>query len=354
MHRLLVKTTRLIAGDFFLETRLFKNTRLPVIGFFLETKIFKNTRLPIVGFLFLLFELSGCATLQSDALLQSAPDFPPTFELTSVPFFPQAEYQCGPAALATVLAHNGVSITPDNLVSQVYLPERQGSVQPEMIAASRRYQHIPYVIQPRMQDVLQEVAAGHPVLILQNLGLSWIPTWHYAVVIGYDLQQGVLILRSGIESRHVVALRVFERTWARANYWGMVVLPANQMPATAEEQKYLATVREVEKIAGSDVAIQAYRQALQRWPQSYAFRMSLGNSLYGQGAWQNAADAFNHALVIQPQSADAWNNLADTLLQMHDTEAAYHAAQHALELGGPRVEIYRQTLRQIERMRVGK
>ena len=51
---------------------------------------------------------------------------------------------------------------------------------------------------PRLADLLQEVAAGHPVIVLQNLGLEWIPVWHYSVVIGYDLSRGQLVLRSGL------------------------------------------------------------------------------------------------------------------------------------------------------------
>ena len=38
-----------------------------------------------------------------------------------------------------------------------------------------------------IHSVLPEIAAGNPVLVLQNAGWSWLPVWHYAVVIGYDL-----------------------------------------------------------------------------------------------------------------------------------------------------------------------
>ena len=93
-----------------------------------------------------------------------------TVELTAVPFFPQDEYQCGPAALATVLSHSGVDVTPEPLVSQVYLPSRQGSLQIEMLAAPRRYGRVSYQLAPRYADVLREVAAGNPVIVLQDVG----------------------------------------------------------------------------------------------------------------------------------------------------------------------------------------
>src|SRR5215212_8494513 len=90
----------------------------------------------------LLAWLAGCAPLvpQTMGLRTEWPaGVAQRVELTAVPFFPQEDYQCGPAALATVLKHSGVDVTPDPLVSQVFLPARQGSLQLEMLAAARRY-----------------------------------------------------------------------------------------------------------------------------------------------------------------------------------------------------------------------
>src|SRR5690606_4837809 len=59
--------------------------------------------------------LAGCA---------AGPELKPaldTVELTAVPFFPQTEYQCGPAALATVLAHEGLAVTAEQLAPAVYV-----------------------------------------------------------------------------------------------------------------------------------------------------------------------------------------------------------------------------------------
>ena len=78
--------------------------------------------------------LSGCGTLpQVEALLAAKATLPPRAELTEVPFFPQDDYQCGPAALAMTLKNSGVDITPEALASQVYLPKRQGSLQVEPV-----------------------------------------------------------------------------------------------------------------------------------------------------------------------------------------------------------------------------
>ncbi len=65
-----------------------------------------------------------------------------------------------------------------------------------MIGAARRHGRVAYVISSP-EELLVEVAAGNPVIVLQNLGLSWVPVWHYAVVIGYDGDADMVTLHSG-------------------------------------------------------------------------------------------------------------------------------------------------------------
>ena len=119
--------------------------------------------------------VSGCASWapQTRELSRGIPrGLPERVELKQVPFFPQKEYQCGPAALATVLVGGGAKTTAEELVAQVYIPERKGSLQVEMLAAARRHGMVPYVLAPRFEDMLREIAAGTPVIVLQNMGVS--------------------------------------------------------------------------------------------------------------------------------------------------------------------------------------
>ncbi|HJU50574.1 MAG TPA: hypothetical protein VJ575_07595, partial [Pseudogulbenkiania sp.] len=67
--------------------------------------------------------LSACATPVVRQQLART-DLPRQVELTDTPFFPQEQYQCGPAALATVLTASGKTVAPEELTSQVYVPAR--------------------------------------------------------------------------------------------------------------------------------------------------------------------------------------------------------------------------------------
>ena len=193
----------------------------------------------LAGLLFLL--LSGCASVP-----QLSDSLSPSVELTDTPFFPQEAHQCGPAALATLLNYRQIAVTPSELTTQVFLPERQGSLQVELTASARRYGLLAYPLAPSLNDLLSEVAAGNPVLVLQNLAFDWLPRWHYAVVIGYDLERNQVILRSGRQRRWISTLAAFHNTWRRSGYWALVILPPDQIPASATVQPFLKAAYELE------------------------------------------------------------------------------------------------------------
>lgn len=291
---------------------------------------------------------SGCAgTQQSRQLLSQPRGLPASVELATIPFFPQQTDHCGPAALATVLTGSRTDVTPETLAPEVFLPQRQGSLQVELLAAARRHGRIPYVIQPRLDDLLREVAAGNPVLVLQNLGLNWLPRWHYAVVVGFDLQQQQVILRSGAIKRHITRLTVFEHTWRRGGYWAVVVTPPDRLPETVQELPYLQAVVALERLRQWQVAVSAYGAALQRWPHSLGGLMGLGNSRHALRDLRGAEYSFRRATVLHPEAAPAFNNLAQTLAEQGRWREAEMAAARAVTLGGPELETYETTLAQI-------
>src|SRR5690606_16256729 len=89
--------------------------------------------------LLLLACLAGCvSTPQTAELMQRNADRPAASALVAdLAFYPQEAYQCGPAALATLLSATALTVSPDDLVPLVYVPDLKGSLQPEVIAAAR-------------------------------------------------------------------------------------------------------------------------------------------------------------------------------------------------------------------------
>jgi tetratricopeptide (TPR) repeat protein len=246
-----------------------------------------------------------------------------------------------------VLSAAGVPVTPDALVDQVYLPARKGSLQVEMLAATRQRGLIAYPLKPALQDLLQEVAAGHPVLVFQNLSLPIYPVWHYAVVIAYDLERNTITLHSGETARMEMSLFTFERTWARGNYWALLALAPDALPATADAAIYAHSVAALES-SHPQAAWQAYTRALVQWPGEANLWFGLGNSAYALHDLHGAATAYQAATQFQPIYADAWNNLAQVQWEIGDKAAAKVSIERAVALGGPRLSQYLELQSQID------
>ena len=291
---------------------------------------------------------AGCApAVQTRALLDAPPvELPRSAELVDTPLYPQEEYQCGPAALATVLVPLGHEVTPEALVDEVYLPARQGSLQPEMLAAIRKRGLLAVEIPDTINALLTEVSEGRPVLVLQNLGLAWYPRWHYAVVVGYDLEQELLVLRSGTTERWITPLAVFERTWARGRYWAIVAAEPGDVPKSAEPFAMLKATSALEEVGQPDNALKSYEAIAARWPYDALAQFSLANALMQKAEPSRAERHYRAAIAAQPGFAPAWNNLAYALRANGCREAALDAARCAARLAPDDASI-RDTLEDI-------
>jgi tetratricopeptide (TPR) repeat protein len=290
--------------------------------------------------------LAGCATPEVAALHGDADGLPPRAEVAGVPFHPQQEQYCGPAALAAVLGWSGLPARQEALAAEVFTPGREGTLGHDLVGAARRHGRLAVPVTD-LPLLLGELAAGHPVMVLQNLALDWYPQWHFAVAVGYDLSTNELALRSGAERRHVVALDTFARTWARADHWALLVLPPDQLPADADEMAVLSAASGLERVGRLDEAALAYGAILRRWPDNLEALIGRGNARYAAGDLSGAEAAYRTALEQHPGAAAAWNNLADLLAARGARAEAVTAARRAVDLGGVHAELYRRTLAEI-------
>lgn len=277
--------------------------------------------------------LAGCAVLsptpQTDAL-RSAPRAARRAELDAVPFFAQTRYHCGPAALATVLVHAGFDAAPDSLADAVFLPAREGSLQAEMLAGARRAGALAVRVPGELDALFREIDAGVALVVLQNLGLAIAPAWHYAVLVGYDLDTQRVVLRSGTTRRELMDFTLFERTWARGGHWAFAAVRPGRLPVTATEADAVQAALGFERAVTSAARrAEVYDSLLARWPRNLAALVGQGNARAAQDDWRGAAASFERAAQWH-DSAAAWHNLALARQQLGELDVARRAAQRAL------------------------
>jgi len=275
---------------------------------------------PAAALLFLLL-LTACQTVPPPERADARPQ-----QRLDVPFIPQEAYQCGPAALGMMLQWNGLPGDKTALVDEVWLPERQGALGIELVAAGRARGLLAYPINTPTA-LIQEVQAGHPVLVLQNLALPQWPLWHYAVVIGYRDGGERIILHSGTDRATESRWNRFLRTWARGRYWGFVLLPPGDLPDSVQPEPLLQALAPMQT-----GALPYWEAGVKRFPDNGRLRFGYANALWQDGRTDAALRAYRATVARAPDLAPAWNNLAYALRDSGQPDQAREAVCRARQL----------------------
>ena len=289
--------------------------------------------------------LTGCATYRASDLT-ALPAMPRQASVPDVPFYPQKDKLCGPASLAMAVSWAGKPLSQDEAAALTFTPGRDGTFRADMETAAYRYALLAVRLR-NLESVLQEISAGHPVIVFQNLGLSWVPKWHYAVMTGYDLDRKAVILHSGKEEHEVFGIGLFERTWRRADNWAVVVLPPDVLPAAATEADVLDGAAGLERAKAYPAAVKAYQAIVARWPRDWAAYFGLGNVRFAIGDFAAAERAYRQALAIRPNEPAIWNNLAYALARQGKSATAIEAARRAVAAAPTDKAAFERTLAEL-------
>ena len=228
------------------------------------------------------------------------------------------------------LSYSGVDTNLNDLRRRVHVPDRNGSLQLELVAATRQARRVAYVIEAHPANLYHQLADRRPVIVLQNLGTRWLPIWHYAVVVGYTSASDEFVMRSGNTDRRTMGRREFTRRWSASSYWGLVVLNPKEVPTSARPLSYLQAVSAHESLEQWDIAQSAYRAAIQRWPDDPYAHLAVGNVNLQLGSMREAINAFETALRLDSTNLPALNNLAFAYARNSDNTRALAMIERAL------------------------
>ncbi len=150
---------------------------------------------------------------------------PSSYKIDGVPFYPQRDYYCGPASLASIINYWGGNVTQDEVGERVFRKGLRGSLSIDLLIYAREKGFDADVIKGDIDSLKHEIAKDHPVLVFLNLGFKLLPRWHYLVVYGYDDRKGEVITHSGITEVKRFRYRDFMKKWSATDYWGLVITP---------------------------------------------------------------------------------------------------------------------------------
>lgn len=283
----------------------------------------------LAGFLL----LTGCtATPQSEQLRAESPTgVSATAAIDNVPFYAQQQYYCGPTTLSEVFTFYGQPASAEDIAPKIFIPERDGSLQLEMVSATRQYGFLPYAERGTLAQLIRLVDDGIPVIVFQNLSIQLLPQWHYAVVIGYDLNAGTVTLHTGVTPEHTMSFELFEKTWSRGNYWYMAPLPPEKSSRALDSFTYTSAAYDMLKVGKTDAALDFLISATRQWPQQWLAYFLLANH-YLEDQPEQAIYWFDKGFHAGQHQGAYMNNFAHVLAQQGCTEQASKVIEQALKL----------------------
>lgn len=184
--------------------------------------------------------LAGCAGSVSPQIQR----LPERVELNSVPFFRGETYQGAPQSLASVLTLQGTVITPGLLEKPLHLPGGEARLQQTMQTLAREYGLVVYPLDSELPALLEQVAAGYPVLLRYTEGSFWSGP-RYGILVGYNRQKRTVLLRSGMDRRTLMSFSAFESAFKDAGGWAVLLQRPTQLPASVDSQRWLKAAAEL-------------------------------------------------------------------------------------------------------------
>jgi hypothetical protein len=169
----------------------------------------------------MLLLFNGCATTEKRSQER--------LTAIEVPFFPQEAFQCGPAALATVIdywygkAGTAKVLTPEAIAAEIYSPSARGVLGIDLELYARKSGFQTEQAAGTIDRLKSSIDRGVPPLLLVDYGFSLYQRNHFMVVKGYSAS--ALLVNSGRQENELVANEDLLKAWKKTGYWMLLVKP---------------------------------------------------------------------------------------------------------------------------------
>ncbi len=142
-----------------------------------------------------------------------------------VPFVAQKKDTCAAASLAMVLAYWHAPVSQDEIAAAVVRPRLHGALgsRLEAFARDRGFTAIAYAGDAR--QLREMLAKGRPLIVAWEMAHR---RFHNVVVVGVDRSGSVTVNDPATGAGRTVSAVDFERRWAGAGRWTLLVQPADR------------------------------------------------------------------------------------------------------------------------------
>ncbi len=269
----------------------------------------------IVRVFFLLscsFFLSGCATSFTSRI------HPPTinrtnesFYLENVPTVAQKAYQCGPAALESVLRYWGSPADADSIGKALYKSNTHGVFNFTLAQYTKSLGFWSEIHEDfTVENLKQWIRKGIPAIVMLDTGTLWARTYHFVVLKGFDDHLRIFYANTGVPETQSIDYGEFEQRWKKADVWSLIVSPLEKVDWELDEKQSIEIALLFEKKRDLAQAERWLESALRKNPNSLTAKFNLAN-VYGKSDRSGKAKVIYQELLDQnPSRTEISNNLA--------------------------------------------
>jgi hypothetical protein len=149
--------------------------------------------------------------------------------LPDIPFFKQEDYQCGPAALATVIdfwykrTGKRAWVTPEQIAPEIYSPTARGVLGIDLEIYAQKHGFKGRQFSGKVADLREAIDLSTPPIIFVDYGFGFYEQGHFMVVTGYG-PEGIVVNSGPYENRFIPE-KELNRIWKKTGYWTFILLP---------------------------------------------------------------------------------------------------------------------------------
>lgn len=196
-------------------------------------------------------------------------------------------------------------------------------------------------------DLFELLDGEIPVIVLLNQGTAASPVWHYAVVIGFDIDRQLVILRSGRTKREVMKISTFYEFFKNGGHWKLIAVPTTMVPPGVSEDTYIKSAYDLEQTLDDEIVQFAYETAVKKWPQSLMVKLAAANYFFDKYHYEIAHDLYADVLKQDADEPIALNNMAETLYYLGEFDEALDFIERAIKQHGKYKKEFDDTRRKI-------
>jgi len=184
---------------------------------------------PFIPFLvspLLVLFLAGCGAMSRDAVVADISTHPGDgYYIKGVPFFPQDQSMCGPAALAGVIGYWGGDTGMNDVAREVYEEKLRGTLPMDLLIYARGRGLDASYYRGSFDDLREKISAGIPLILFLNLGYDAYPVGHYIVAVGYDDRVKAVLAHSAMNWEEVFTYGRLEGYWEKTDFSTLLIRP---------------------------------------------------------------------------------------------------------------------------------